>query len=79
LFWLAEAISTTDVRGPRVLVVGIDCVPEPARLRALTTPACNQLAAGGADVLALAGLPHYPHWTVPPRHRRRLRVDEAAR
>ena len=58
-------MSATGVNGWRVLVVGINYAPEHTGIAPYTTQACDHLAASGAEVLALAGVPHYPHWTVP--------------
>ena len=65
--------------GKRVLVVGINYAPEHTGIAPYTTQASDHLAAMGAEVLALAGVPHYPHWTVSDTYRRRLRVDEQHR
>lgn len=62
--------------GLKVLVVGINYAPEHTGIAPYTTQACDHLAAAGAEVLTLAGVPHYPHWSVPAPYRRRLRVDE---
>jgi colanic acid biosynthesis glycosyl transferase WcaI len=60
----------------RVLVVGINYAPEHTGIAPYTTQACDYLAAAGAEVLALAGVPHYPHWSVPEQYRWRLRTNE---
>lgn len=60
----------------RVLVVGINYAPEHTGIAPYTTQACDHLAAQGHQVLALAGVPHYPHWTVAAEYGRRLRVEE---
>lgn len=59
-----------------MLVVGINYAPEHTGIAPYTTQACDHLAAGGAEVLVFAGVPHYPHWSVPAAYRRRLRSDE---
>lgn len=64
------------VKDRRVLVVGINYAPEHTGIAPYTAQACDHLAGAGIEVLALAGVPHYPHWTVPDEYRRRLRVDE---
>ena len=63
----------------RVLVVGINYAPEHTGIAPYTTQAAEHLARLGHDVRVLAGVPHYPHWTVPPPYRRHLRVDEVRR
>ena len=55
-----------DLRGRRVLVVGINYAPEHTGIAPYTTNACSYLAEQGAEVFVLTGLPHYPQWTVPP-------------
>jgi colanic acid biosynthesis glycosyl transferase WcaI len=62
--------------GQRVLVVGINYAPEHTGIAPYTTQACEHLAAQGADVFVLTGVPHYPHWTTPAKYRRHLRVEE---
>lgn len=60
----------------RILVVGINYAPEHTGIAPYTSQACDHLVSEGAEVLTLAGVPHYPHWSVPDEYRRRLRVDE---
>lgn len=67
---------TTAKPAPRVLVVGINYAPEQTGIAPYTTQACEYLKRHGAEVLVLAGVPHYPHWSVPTDYRHRLRVDE---
>ncbi len=66
----------TDLAGRKVLVVGINYAPEHTGIAPYTTQACQHLLAEGAEVVVLSGVPHYPHWSIPPQYRRRLRVDE---
>ena len=68
-----------DLTGQRVLVVGINYAPEHTGISPYTTHACEDMQRRGAEVLVLAGVPHYPHWSVPETYRRRLRVDEVRR
>jgi len=65
-----------DLRGRRVLVVGINYAPEHTGIAPYTTNACSYLAEQGAEVFVLTGLPHYPHWTVPPEYSGKLFADE---
>ena len=60
----------------RVLVVGINFGPEHTGIAPYTTQLCEHLAARGAEVTVLTGVPHYPQWAVEPRYRRRLRTVE---
>jgi len=68
-----------DLTGQRILVVGINYAPEHTGIAPYTTQACEDMQRRGADVLVLAGVPHYPHWSVPEPYRRRMRVDEVRR
>ena len=68
-----------DLSGQRILVVGINYAPEHTGIAPYTTQACEDMARRGAEVLVLAGVPHYPHWSVTDTYRRRLRVDEVRR
>lgn len=70
-------METLDqLAGARVLVVGINYAPEHTGIAPYTSQACGHLAAVGADVFVLAGVPHYPHWTLPASYRRRVRTHE---
>ena len=53
-----------DVTGLRVAVVGINYAPEVTGIAPYTTSMCEDLAARGATVEAITGLPHYPEWRV---------------
>ncbi len=68
-----------DLSGQRILVVGINYAPEHTGIGPYTSQACEDMQRRGAEVLVLAGVPHYPHWSVPAAYRRRLRVDEVRR
>lgn len=57
-------------------MVGINYAPEHTGVAPYTTHACAHLAKQGADVFVLAGVPHYPHWTVLPEYLGRLFTDE---
>jgi glycosyltransferase involved in cell wall biosynthesis len=60
----------------RVVVVGINYAPETTGIAPYTTELAELLAANGAQVTALVGLPHYPAWSVDPGYRRGQRADE---
>jgi colanic acid biosynthesis glycosyl transferase WcaI len=64
------------VHGLKVLVVGINYAPEHTGIAPYTTAACEHLLAQGADLYVLAGLPHYPHWSVPTEYAGVMHVDE---
>jgi glycosyltransferase involved in cell wall biosynthesis len=62
--------------GTRILVIGINYAPEPTGIAPYTTGMAQHLAASGASVQVITGLPHYPQWRVDRRYRRRSRIAE---
>jgi colanic acid biosynthesis glycosyl transferase WcaI len=62
--------------GVTITVVGIYYAPDSTGIAPYTTDLCETLAAQGASVHAVAGVPHYPQWTVEDRYRRGLRHEE---
>lgn len=75
--WLSRWMQPIELlTGRRVLVVGINYAPEHTGIAPYTTEASEHFAAANLNVLVLAGVPHYPHWSVPREYRRRLRVNE---
>ena len=68
-----EMPSLTDAN---VLVIGINYAPEPTGIAPYTTGVAEELARHARSVTVLAGLPHYPSWTVPQAYRRRHRTEE---
>ena len=75
----ATTASGSDLAGLRILVVGINYPPEHTGIAPYTAQACEYMQREGAEVLVLAGVPHYPHWSVSPPYKRRLRADELGR
>jgi len=67
---------TGPLAGRKILAVGINYAPEHTGIAPYTTEACDYLAAGGATVLAIAGVPHYPHWTMPAEYQGRRSSEE---
>jgi colanic acid biosynthesis glycosyl transferase WcaI len=65
-----------SVAGKRILVVGINYWPEPIGIAPYTTAMAEYLAAQGAKVTVMTGVPHYPEWRVPSSHRGRLATRE---
>lgn len=57
-------------------MVGINYAPEHTGIAPYTTRACEHLVRSGAEVLAVAGIPHYPHWSIPADYRFQLRTHE---
>jgi glycosyltransferase involved in cell wall biosynthesis len=70
-------VTSRSLRGRRVLVVGINYAPEHSGIAPYTTATAEHLASCGARVAVLAGVPHYPHWTVPAGYRRHSVTDES--
>jgi colanic acid biosynthesis glycosyl transferase WcaI len=68
-----------DLRGQRILVVAINYAPEHTGTAPYTSQACEYMQRQGGEVLVLAGVPHYPQWSVAEPYRRRLRIDEVRR
>ena len=64
------------IAGLRVVVVGINYAPETTGIAPYTTDLCEHLAAAGAEVTAVAGLPHYPQWSVSQEYRGQRRAEE---
>jgi colanic acid biosynthesis glycosyl transferase WcaI len=48
----------------RATVIGINYAPEPTGIAPYTTGAADGLTAGGHQVLAITGYPHYPSWRI---------------
>jgi len=61
----------------RVLIVGINYWPEETGVAPYTTGMAEHLAAEGAHVDVLTGMPHYPEWRVPQPYTRKLRSSES--
>jgi colanic acid biosynthesis glycosyl transferase WcaI len=59
-----------------ILVVGINYAPEPTGIAPYTTRLAEHLAARGAHVEVLTGLPHYPGWQVAAPYRGRWTVRD---
>ncbi len=70
------ATPPRELAGLEVLVVGINYAPEVTGIAPYTTATAEHFARSGARVSVLAGVPHYPSWTVEPAYRRRLRVRQ---
>ncbi|HST65770.1 MAG TPA: glycosyltransferase [Mycobacteriales bacterium] len=65
---------TGALTGLAVTVVGIYYAPDSTGIAPYTTDLCETLAAHGASVHAVVGVPHYPQWTVAPEYRSRVRL-----
>ena len=68
---------TDALVGARVLVVGINYAPETTGIAPYTTAVAEHLAALGAQVTAVTGMPHYPQWRVAPEYRKALLRQES--
>lgn len=60
----------------RVLFVSVSYRPEHAGIGPYSAATAERLAAEGAEVNAVTGLPHYPSWRVSHDDRRRMRRRE---
>ncbi|MEU6576001.1 glycosyltransferase [Streptomyces sp. NPDC046805] len=67
---------TETFEGRRVLLVSTNYAPEHAGIAPYSTLTAEHLAARGADVDVLAGMPHYPGWRVHGDYRGRWRMVE---
>jgi colanic acid biosynthesis glycosyl transferase WcaI len=67
---------TAALAGLAVTVVGIYYAPDSTGIAPYTTDLCETLAANGASVHAVVGIPHYPQWTVEAPYRTGLRHRE---
>lgn len=54
----------------------INYAPEPSGTAPYTTAMAERLAAIGYQVSAIAGMPHYPSWSIARRYRGRLSANE---
>lgn len=63
-------------RHDRIVVVGLNYWPEDSGSAPYTTGFAEDLAAHGATVTALVGMPHYPQWRIRREYSGRLRVRE---
>ena len=83
---MASATATTQarVRPPKpglladleVLVIGINYAPEVTGIAPYTTAMAEDFASCGSHVSVVAGVPHYPSWTVGEPYRWRLRTRQ---
>src|SRR3954451_12275115 len=60
--------AADPLHAKHVLVVGINYAPEPFGIAPYTTGMAEHLAARGASVTVLTGLPHYPTGQVEARY-----------
>lgn len=71
--WLSPS---NDVQGQRILIVGLNYWPEETGNAPYTTGLAEYLAAQGAGVTVIAGMPYYPQWRVADGYRGRWRLRE---
>jgi colanic acid biosynthesis glycosyl transferase WcaI len=67
----------SPLRAHNVLLVGINYAPEPTGIAPYTTGMARHLAAAGARVTVLTGVPHYPQWQRAEGYGRALRTRSA--
>ncbi len=63
----------SDISGLHIVVVGLNYAPEPTGSAPYTAGLAEMLAAAGAKVEAIVGVPHYPAWAIDPDYRWTLR------
>ena len=69
--------SATDrLVGADVLVVGVNYAPETTGIAPYTTGMAEHLAALGAKVTVVTGMPHYPQWQRSPGYERAVLRQE---
>ena len=71
-----ETVPSASLADVNVLVIGINYAPEVTGIAPYTTAMAEHFARCGANVTVLAGVPHYPSWTVDELYRRRLRTRQ---
>jgi colanic acid biosynthesis glycosyl transferase WcaI len=60
-----------DLSGKRICIIGMHYAPETTGNAPYTTVMARELAAAGAQVHMITGIPHYPGWVVADRKYRR--------
>lgn len=73
---LESSSDLASLSGRRVVIAGINYWPEETGNAPYTTGLAEHLAARGADVTVLTGMPYYPQWRVPREYAGRLRSRE---
>jgi colanic acid biosynthesis glycosyl transferase WcaI len=68
--------SPSALNGRRVVIAGINYWPEETGNAPYTTGLAEHLAARGAGVTVLTGMPYYPQWRVPREYAGKLWVRE---
>ena len=64
----------TELDGASICVVGINLAPETTGIAPYTTALALTLAAAGASIHVVTGIPHYPQWTISDERYRTGRV-----
>ncbi len=72
----SEVTAASDLDGVQVCVTSINYAPEPTGSAPYTAGLAEILAAHGASVEVITGVPHYPSWQIAPEYRWRLRATE---
>jgi colanic acid biosynthesis glycosyl transferase WcaI len=68
--------DTTSLAGRVIDVVALNYWPEQLGIAPYATQLAEHLAAVGADVTAVVGMPHYPAWKIEPPYARKVRATE---
>ena len=73
---VSDAVERGRLNGLRVLLVGINYLPETSGIAPYTAELAAALHAAGAEVRVLTGVPHYPAWKAADGYRWGLGWDE---
>lgn len=71
--------SARPLAGHRLALVSMSYAPEPTGIGPYSSGTAEILAEAGAEVHAVAGVPHYPAWKVDPGYARVFRTREPLR
>lgn len=73
---LHQSPSSLRLSAARVRITGINYAPENTGIAPYTTQMAEHLAALGARVDVVTGMPHYPAWRLSGEYSRRVRVRQ---
>ena len=73
---IGQGVPAHDLAGARITLVGINFPPEPTGIAPYNAAMADALAAAGATVTVVTGVPHYPMWRVQPPFGRVVRQAE---
>jgi colanic acid biosynthesis glycosyl transferase WcaI len=73
---LLEVVPEISLQGRVIDLVALNYWPEQCGIAPYATQLSEHLAAVGADVTAVVGMPHYPAWRIEPEYARKVRATE---